>query len=109
MALARKGTAYRFGTSGFTCSGVTVVGAEVSVEATLNQTVTDAAGLVKTQIFGNPKATLRMNGYTTTGTLPDIGSVATGGGETGSVVSSAIQASNEDFQRVSLTAESYAY
>jgi len=109
MALTRKGTAYQFGTSGFTCSGVTVTGAGVSVEATLNTVITGSDGLVKTQIFGNPKATLRLNGYTTTGTLPEIGATATGGGETGSVVSSAIEASNEDFQRVSLTAEAYAY
>lgn len=108
MALTRKGAGYRYGTSGFTCPGVVVAAADVAVEATLNATITDAEGKVRTHIFGNQKATLRMNGYTTTGTLPEIGTQASGAGEVGSVVSSSINASNEDFQRVSLVAEAYA-
>lgn len=109
MALVRKGAAYRFGISGFTCPGVIVTNADVSVDATTNIVIADAQGLVKTQILGNQKATLRMDGFTTSGTLPDIGTKAEGAGETGYVVSSRITASNEDFQRISLSAEAYAF
>lgn len=107
MALVRKGANYPYGTEGFSCSGVVVSSAEISIKATLNEVITDATGKPRAHIYGNPKATVAVSGFSTSISMPTIGSEVSAAGETATVISSRIVASNEDFQRVSVEAEAY--
>ncbi len=114
MALTRKGTlafGIGAGTGGLTAptvSGIDAVqSAEASNEYTVNQSARDASGETVAHVYGDAKATLRAEGFCSTATIPTLGAAVTVAGFAGAVQRSNIQASNEDFVKVSVEGEKF--
>lgn len=111
MALSVKGTALKFGigTAGLTAPTVTgisnVTSAEVTSENSLNTSARSSDGETVTHVFGDPKATMRVEGFGTAASLPALDSVIAVGGAEGTVQRSTVQASNEDFVKLSAEGE----
>lgn len=111
MALTVKGTALKFGigTNGLTAPTVAaisnVTSAEVTKENSLNASARDAGGETVTHVYGDPKATMRVEGFHTAATLPTLGDSITVGGVSGPIQRASVQASNEDFVKLSAEAE----
>lgn len=116
MALTRKGTlAFGIGTvlggpaiSGTAAAGISAVqSAEVSDEFTVNVPAKDTGGETVAHAYGDTKHSLRVEGLHTAATLPALGDALTVGGKEGAVMRSSVQASNEDFVKLSIEAEGY--
>jgi hypothetical protein len=114
MALTRKGSlAFGIGsaTGGLTAPTVTgvdaVQSAEVTDEYTVNVQGKDANGETVAHVYGDAKATMRVEGLHTAASLPSLGSGLTVGGKAGVVMRATVQASNEDFVRISVEGEKY--
>ena len=115
MALTRKGSlAFGIGTAGGGMTAPTVTGidavqsAEVTDEYTVNVQGKDSNGETVAHVYGDAKATMRVEGLHTAATLPTIGAAITVGGKAGVVMRASVQASNEDFVRISVEGEKYA-
>lgn len=114
MALSRKGTALAFGIGGLGLTAPTVTGisavqsAEATDEFTVNTTARNAGGETVSQVVGDAKATLRVEGLHTAADLPALDSAITVAGRTGFVTRSTVTASNEDFVKISVEGEKYA-
>lgn len=115
MALTRKGSlAFGIGTAtggltAPTATGISAVqSAEVSEEYTVNVDGKDTNGETVAHVYGNAKATMRVEGFNTAATLPTLGSPLSVGGKDGVVMRSNIQASNEDFVKLSVEGEKFA-
>ena len=115
MALTRKGSlAFGIGTAAGGLTPPTVTGidavqsAEVTDEYTVNVQGKDSNGETVAHVYGDAKATMRVEGLHTAATLPTIGAAITVGGKAGVVMRASVQASNEDFVRISVEGEKYA-
>lgn len=113
MALTRKGTlAFGIGATGLTAPTVTgidaVQSAEANSEYTVNASARDAAGETVAHVYGDEKSTIRAEGFTTAAALPTMGAALTVAGKSGTVLRSNIQASNDDFVKVSVEGEKFA-
>lgn len=115
MALTRKGTlAFGFGANGLTAPSGTgasaisaVQSAEVTDEFTVNAQGKDTNGEVATHVYGDVKHTARVEGLHTAADLPSLGVALTVGGKEVVVNRATVQASNEDFVRISIEGEGY--
>lgn len=117
MALTRKGTlAFGIGTttgglaapSGAAASDISaVISAEATDEFQVNATAKGADGEVSAHAYGDTKHSLRMEGYHSTAAIPSLGDDLTIAGKSGAVMRATIQASNEDFVKLSVEAEGF--
>lgn len=115
MALTRKGTlAFGIGSIGLAAPTGTaaadisaVQSAEVTDEYTVNVDAKNTGGETDTHVYGNAKHTARVEGFHTAATLPSLGSALTVGGKEVAVMRSNIQASNEDFVKLSVEGEGF--
>jgi hypothetical protein len=117
MALTRKGSlAFGIGTvtgglttpTGAAVSDISaIVSAEASQELQVNATAKDATGEVVAHAYGDAKNVLRIEGFHTAADVPGVGDDLTVAGKTGIVTRASLQASNEDFVRLSAEAEGY--
>ena len=117
MALTRKGTlAFGIGTaaggltapSGTAAAGISAVqSAEVTDEYQVNATGKTSGGEVESHAYGDVKHTARVEGLHTAATLPALGDALTVGGKEVVVTRSSLQASNEDFVKVSIEGEGF--
>lgn len=116
MALTVKGTALKFGigSAGLTAPAgggaaaiSNVTSAEVTTENTVNASARDAGGETVTHVFGDPKHTTRVEGFHTAADLPTLGAVLTVGGKETAIQRATVQASNEDFVKLSMEGEGH--
>lgn len=117
MALTRKGSlAFGIGTVGGGLTAPTgaaasdisaITAAEASQEFQVNVAAKDATGEVVAHAYGDAKNSLRIEGFHSAATLPGVGDDLTVAGKTGVVTRANIQASNEDFVKLSAEAEGY--
>lgn len=115
MALTRKGTlAFGIGTAGGGLTAPTVTGisavqsAEVTKEFTVNVPGKDSGGETVAHVYGDAKSSLRVEGLHTAADIPTLGAALTVGGEAGVVMRASVQASNEDFVKLSVEGEKFA-
>ena len=115
MALTRKGTlAFGIGSvglaapTGTAASGISAVqSAEITDEYTVNAQGKDSGGETTTHVYGDTKHTARVEGLHTAASLPSLGDALTVGGKEVVVTRASVQASNEDFVRLSIEGEGY--
>ena len=115
MALTRKGTlAFGMGSVGLAtptggaAAGISAVqSAEITDEFTVNVQGKDTGGEVTTHVYGDTKHTARVEGLHTAATLPSLGDALTVGSKEVVVNRATVQASNEDFVRISIEGEGY--
>lgn len=113
MALTKKGTLkFGFGTGGVTAPTVTGIDTPTSSDTTseyvVNTTAKNSDGEVAGHVFGSTKNTIKVEGFTTAGTLPTLGQPITAGAINAFAQSVSISASHEDFVKVSVSAEGHA-
>ncbi len=113
MALTRKGTlAFGIGALGLTAptvTGITAVqSAEASDEFTVNASARDTGGETVAHVYGDAKASLRVEGLHSAADLPALGGALTVAGRAGVVTRSSVTASNEDFVKVAVEGEKFA-
>jgi hypothetical protein len=113
MALTKKGTlAFGIGAGGLAAPTVTgidaVQSAEASDEYTVNASARDTGGETVAHTYGDAKSTLRAEGFGNAATIPALGAALTVAGKTGAVMRSSIQASNQDFVKLSVEGEKFA-
>ena len=109
MALTRKGANYAFGTAGFSVSGIdSLTSVSAGQEYTVNVTAKDTNGEVAAHLYGSEKKNFSAEGYVTGSVAPvALGGAATVAGVSGVVMNSSVQASNEDFAKVTVSGEAY--
>lgn len=105
MALTIKGRGLSFGISAV-ASGDTLTTAEASESFGVQTTLRDLSGKVVAERFGSPRATIHLEGYGSISSAPSLGSTTGAGGESAVVVSRGVKASNEDFVRYVVEANS---
>lgn len=112
MALTKKGTlAFGFGAGGLTAPTVSTISAITSAEATseasLNVPARNATGETVAHAYGDEKVSLRVEGYHTAATLPTVGAAMTVAGKGGFAQRVSINASNQDFVKLSVEGDGY--
>lgn len=117
MALTRKGTlAFGVGTAlggiaaptGTAAAGISALqSVEISDENTVNADAKTTAGETSTHVYGNAKHTARLEGFHTAADLPALGADLTVGGKEVAVMRASVQASNEDFVKISIEGEGF--
>lgn len=85
----------------------TITGAEVNAELTVNVMAKDETGENVAHLFGDTKHTIKLDGHVDALALPALGAEVTYAGRSGAIVSSTINAVNEDFVKASVSAEGY--
>lgn len=105
MALTIKGRGLSFGLS-TVASGDTLTSVEASESFGVQTTLRDLTGKVVAERFGSPRANIHLEGYGSLSSAPSLGSTTAAGGESAVVVSRGVKASNEDFVRYVVEANS---
>ena len=115
MALTVKGT-LKFGIgsaglaapTGAAVSDISAItSADVTKEYTVNASARNADGETVAHVYGDAKATLRVEGFHTAAAIPTLGAALTVAGETGTVQKATIGASNQDFVKLSIEGEKF--
>lgn len=107
MALNTLGsTSYgSIGASGSATGIYSVISATNSEEYGATAKAKDASGDIKAAYLYKAIGTVTVNGYASAYEAPALGGTATANGQTGTIMSSNFQASNQDFAKATVTAK----
>ena len=83
------------------------IGKYLGSEYTVKASARNADGETVAHVYGDAKATLRVEGFHTAAAIPTLGAALTVAGETGTVQKATIGASNQDFVKLSIEGEKF--
>jgi hypothetical protein len=112
MALAKLGSKdWGFGTAGAEAPGIAAgdaTNSSVELEYGTQQEAKDGAGEIKGILFGKKTVGMEVSGYSGVFSPPALGGDVTVRGLTGKAMSSSLDASTEDFAKVTVTGKALA-
>ena len=108
MAITVKGSLV-FGLTDPTIAGISnPTSVQSTRENSVNTPARDVGGETVCRVYGDPKDSVRVEGYNSAATLPALGTAATVGDLSGVVMRAGIQAANQDFVKVNVDIEGFA-